>query len=64
MNLLGIIRVYSWKRSTRAFLKRARRGSVAGHQAVNELISLTGVNDEIQHIGESSYVEYTRKRID
>ena len=30
----------------------------------DKVIFMTGVNDEIQHVGESSYVEYTRKLID
>jgi len=30
----------------------------------DKVIFLTGVNDEIQHVGEDAYVEYTRKIID
>jgi hypothetical protein len=30
----------------------------------DKVIFMTGVNDEIQHVGENSYVEYTRKLVD
>jgi hypothetical protein len=37
-------------------------GEIGG--APDKVVFLTGVNDEIQHIGESAYVEYTKKIIE
>lgn len=35
-----------------------------GGKKPNKVILMTGVNDEIQHVGASNYVEYTKKLVD
>ncbi|MFY9626828.1 MAG: SGNH/GDSL hydrolase family protein [Methylocystis sp.] len=45
-------------------LSKEKLYEFCGGGTPDKLIIMTGVNDVIQHVGENSYVEYTRKLID
>ena len=45
-------------------LSREKLYDLCGGGRPDKVIFMTGVNDEIQHVGESAYVEYTKKLVE